>query len=1080
MADFKVYPDTDNILDRTPSKTQYERAYHGEKVLTQGSEINELETRQNDKRARVGGLTARDGDRIDGCDIITEDYDLGSYRLTDGRLYLRGDVRSIGEALLTGVSTLGDVQIGVRITEERITHVEDPDLLGQYADALSAGEPGAERVKYTLTWGWSGDGIDGILYAVYSLNNGYAINQAPPPSLTGTNAQIARYDYGAHENYIDEGCFVTALGKTGDEQFFSVGEGIANVLGLKWTRLMARRYAETEAPEIETVDAEPHVWDDVAGSYAFEVNHPPINGVISVVITKEHTETITRGGVANTADTLSKTGVTKIVTVDQGGTHYDITTDYLHDGDDIDWSPGGAEPATSSSYDITYEYLEAQAIDSATDTEITVSGGVDGGAVIASYSFKLPRVDRICFDQTGNIVYIKGISAREQPQPPVTPRVLLSLCEVHNDWYGTPVIKNNGIRNYSFAQIDAIYNRVVDLLDLTALERLKSDISAREPTAKHKVFVDPFTSDDYRDAGEAQDAAVFDETCQIAIDPAFHAVALPLPVSLDFSDEVIVNQEFSTDCSKINPYQVFLPLPLTLTISPSEDFWEQAATTWLSPITRVFGQGSLSRVTHTDIHETIASRSAVFLRQIPISFEVGNLGNGENLTTLTFDGVDVNPGGLSGDVNGQISNNFTIPANVTAGIKEVRAIGATGSSASARFEGRGTLTTTTRVRVSVITRWEPPVVIPAIPIEAGAVIPPPADGEWFDGGGNGAGDEGADPLAQTFMLQENRHISAIDVQFCTVGDTSKPVIVEIVEVANGVPTRNVVAQSEVDMTGVVIDVWHKISFVIPVFIPAGVDYAFVFRTDDADHAVSTAQRGGFDQALQKWVGAQPYTVGVLLASSNARTWTPRQDHDLTMRIYGAIFSPVTKTVDLGTIAVTSMSDLILAANVYLPTDQAQLRFQITPDGESAQLIENNQNLERSSFFTGNVKLEAVITGSAKISPVLSRDILAIPGSMRATGTYVSRVFDMGTAIRQDVRLKTKLPTGSVMTVEVDKNDDVWTAVSFSEAEALPDGRLDQLFTEDPFTAATGGRLKITLTGTPAARPAVADLRSYSI
>lgn len=1070
MPDFKVFPDTHpDVLDRAPQKSEFERPYFREGALTQASELNEFITQQDDKRTRVGNMVAQDGDRIEGCEIIPLDIVAGNYQLTAGKIYVLGDVRTIEEATLNGVTVVGDVQIGVRIVESIITHVEDPDLLGQHPGIPSEGEPGAIRVKYALAWGWSGDGESGALYAVYNLRNGGVIDQAPPPNLTGVNAQIAAYDYGAHENYIDEGCVVVALGLSGSDQIFSIGEGIANILGHKRYRTISTRHAETEAPDLETIAAEPQTYVDDSGSCVIEVNHAPINGVSSIVITKEHTETIARGGVANTADLLSMSGVTKIKTVVQGGTNYDETADWVLDGDEIDWSPAGDEPATSSSYDVNYEYLVAVTPDLVTKTHITVSGGVDGGLALVNYSFKLPRVDRICIDRSGYIVYINGISAREQPQPPITPDVLLSLCEVCNDWLGVPTIDNNGIRNYPYWQIDRLWNKMVDTVDLMSLERLRRDINSHAPTAKHEVFVDPFTSDRYRDNGVTNDAAVFDGTCQIAIDPAFEMINLPADVTLDFTDEIIIRQDFVTGCKKVNEYQAFSPVPITIQLTPSQDFWEETNQSWLSPITRVFGQGSQSRVTGAQVLESTATRQATFLRQIPIAFEISNLGVGETLDILTFDGISVDPGGLVGDLNGKINASFDIPANVTTGIKEVKATTGSGAAGSARFEGRGIITDVNRQRITDITRWNVPVAV-----EAGGGF---GAGDAF---GGGFGGDAPDPASQQFMFDEDRHVSGIDVKFCTIGDISKPVICEIVTVENGDPTRNVIAQTEVDMAAVISGAWHKFEFALPVFIPSGVLYAFVFKTDDATHSLSVATRGEYDAAKKEWVAAQPYTIGVFSSSSNAITWTHHQDTDLTMRVYGAVFDPTTKVVDLGTFAVADMSDLITTANVFLPTDQAQLRFRATAGTEPPQLIESGQNWERQSFFTGDLKLEAVLTGSTKISPVLSRDILAVPGTMRATGTYVSRLFSMGTAVRQDVRVKTKLPTGSSLTVEIDKGDNVWSEVTLAETEALANGDIDRRYTEDPWTAALGGRVKLTLTGTPASRPALFDLRSFSI
>ncbi len=292
---------------------------------------------------------------------------------------------------------------------------------------------------------------------------------------------------------------------------------------------------------------------------------------------------------------------------------------------------------------------------------------------------------------------------------------------------------------------------------------LKRDISAREPTAKHQVFVDPFTDDRYRDAGEARTAAIFDGTCQIAIDPAFKQIALDGPETLDYTDEVIVRQEFATACQKVNPYQVFSPLPLAVTLTPAEDFWEETNDIWLSPITRVFGSGNRSRVSSSQVLQSIQERAAAYLRQIAVAFQIGNLGEGETVDAVTFDGIDVDPGGLVGDVHGNAGGSFVIPANVTTGIKEFRVVGGSGNTGTARFEGRGIITDIIRQQVTEITRWQ---------------------------------QNKSDPLAQTFTLDQNRHISGIEVKFCSIGDATKPVICQIVAVDNGTPTSQIIAQPQ--------------------------------------------------------------------------------------------------------------------------------------------------------------------------------------------------------------------------------------------------------------------------------------------
>jgi hypothetical protein len=1045
---FDAYPD---IIDRSTEKPHFERPWLREGVIGQAGEINEAISQIDARKTRIGNLVASNGDRIEGAAIVAGAP--GTFLMTAGKVYVNGDVRDVAQATLTAVPMTADAVIGVRVVSSLITHENDPDLLGLVPDTESEGEPGAVRETLSVAWGHDADAIAGDLVAVYFLRDGQIVDQAPPPELSGVAAQIARYDYGAHENYIDEGCRVDALGLDSGDQVFMIAEGIANILGFKRYRNTATHFSYPETPQIAEIPVEVHTYTDNAGSCVVPLNHTPINAIQTVLVTKSFTETIIRGNPSNGADLLTKTGVTRITNVVQGGTTYVENTSWVRAGDTISWAAGGPEPAVASSYNVTYEYLAIVTPTAITHTSITVAGGVNGGVVQVEYSFKLPRIDQICMNQLGEIVYLEGISAREQPQPPTTPYSLLALAEVRNDWFGTPTVVNNGIRNYPYWQIDRMWNRLVDLLDLMGLERLARDINAREPTAKHEVFVDPFASDRYRDAGESQTAAVFDGTCQLAIDPTFIDLSRPAATMLDYTQEPIIRQELVTGCMKVNPYQVFLPIPLTIKITPSEDFWSIRSETWLSPQTQVFGTGSQSRIVSDLVVTSEATRAAEFLRTIQIEVEIGGLVEDEPVTVLTFSGIDVNPGGLAGNGQGKATGVFTIPANIATGVHAVYAEASGGRSATGRFEGRGIITDIVRQRVTEIQRWEDP---------------PPQQRR------------NVDPLAQTFMLTENRHIASIDVKFCAVGDREKPVVCEIVTVENGIPTQDVIAQTEIDMQSVIVNTWSKFAFELPQFIPAGVEHAFVFKTDDADHALSFAKRGGYDAARQEIVGAQPYTVGVMLTSSNARTWTPHQDEDLTMKVNAAVFDPTTKTVDLGTFAVTDMSDVICIANMFLPTDQTRIRFKITPTAEDPQITENGQNWERSSYFTGQCKFEALLVGATKVSPILSRNILAIPGKLRSSGTYVSRKFAMGTAVRQDCRLKTKLPVGSSLTVDFDKADDTWVNGPLAETQILQNGDQDRRYTKTSWTAPTGGRVKITITGTPAARPALSDLRAYSI
>uniref|UniRef100_UPI00301868AC DUF4815 domain-containing protein n=1 Tax=Kaistia sp. MMO-174 TaxID=3081256 RepID=UPI00301868AC len=192
--------------------------------------------------------------------------------------------------------------------------------------------------------------------------------------------------------------------------------------------------------------------------------------------------------------------------------------------------------------------------------------------------------------------------------------------------------------------------RLIDLIDVVSMEKLKRSIDGKDPVAKRGIFVDPFVDDHYRDAGAAQTAAVFEGSCQLAIDPTLYSASLSAPVLLDWTEEVVIRQELATECVLVNPYQNFTPLPISLAITPSTDFWTETSTAFLSPQTQRFGSGNTSRTTVSTRVVDHREELVEFLRQIPVAFTVKGFGVGETLASLTFDGVDVTPAGpLVGD-----------------------------------------------------------------------------------------------------------------------------------------------------------------------------------------------------------------------------------------------------------------------------------------------------------------------------------------------------------------------------------------------------------------------------------------------
>ncbi|MDI6836123.1 MAG: hypothetical protein QMD99_10460, partial [Rhizobiaceae bacterium] len=470
------------------------------------------------------------------------------------------------------------------------------------------------------------------------------------------------------------------------------------------------------------------------------------------------------------------------------------------------------------------------------------------------------------------------------------------------------------------------------------------------------------------------------------------------------------------------------------------------------------GKGNKTRIRSTVTSETVKETAIAYLRQIPVAFRVSGLGAGEALASLSFDGINVNPGGIVANAEGIATGSFVIPAHVAAGTKTVRAAGAAGLSCDTTFIGEGRLETTRVRTTTVLERFST------------AVVRRPVRRE--------SSERDNDPQAQSFALQAGRFITSLDLRFCRIGNRAHPVDIDIVTMENGLPTQTAVATARISMYGVVANTWTRIRFDHPVYVPADTYVAFVVRTDDGEHSVSIANLGDFDAANQRWVSAQPYVIGDRFDGSNNYSWLVHPESDVTFRANAAVFGPASKTILLGTFAVTNLSDVLILADVILPEASCSVVFRVKI-GPTIYTVAADQTLELTSYFTGTVTVSAVLTGDARVSPVLSRDINIVFGSMKTSGRYVGLGFTMGDPVQLDIVFSGLLPSGSTVSVAADGNNDVWTPATLTTSVPIDDGFTEYTYRIPAHSAPDGGRVRIDITGTPAARPAVSDLRAFT-
>lgn len=392
---------------------------------------------------------------------------------------------------------------------------------------------------------------------------------------------------------------------------------------------------------------------------------------------------------------------------------------------------------------------------------------------------------------------------------------------------------------------------------------------------------------------------------------------------------------------------------------------------------------------------------------------------------------------LTANAAGKISGTFRVPANIPAGSKSVAFAGAGGAYGEAVFVGQGNLTTQTLRKVTNVTRWY-----------------------W-------------DPLAQTFSLEKAVQLAGVDLWF-TAKKTE--VRVQIREVSSGVPTRVILAEKILAPKDIVATGGGhtRVLFPAPVSLDAGAEYAVVVLCDDADTKLAIAEMGKYDKTRQQWVTSQPYTVGVLLSSSNASTWTAHQDRDLAFRLLQAKFGEELE-LDMGGVEVKEATDVLLYGLSEIPSAQCRVEYTLAlPDGTS-QTVDEGQALFLSVPATGTVAVTARLTGDAASSPVLYPGAQLLAGAVKLSADYYTRSIVAAGAAKMSLIYDAVIPSGASVTPEVQIDGGEWESLSASGTTAGDNNVVEFRFARE-LSGANLVKARLTLRGTSQSRPVVRNIR----
>jgi hypothetical protein len=335
-----------------------------------------------------------------------------------------------------------------------------------------------------------------------------------------------------------------------------------------------------------------------------------------------------------------------------------------------------------------------------------------------------------------------------------------------------------------------------------------------------------------------------------------------------------------------------------------------------------------------------------------------------------------------------------------------------------------------------------------------------------------------DPLAQTFLLLEERFATSVELFFATKdvdsqGYRAKPVTVQLRNVVNGYPGTTVLASKVLEASAVRVsqkgDAGTKFVFPDPVLLQANVEYAIVVLTGSSQYRAFVAKMSAKDLVSGNPVARQPYDVGVLFSSSNATAWTAHQYTDLKFRLYAAEFRQTESRVHFGAMTLAEAASQLLLSTSQVVPQGSNLQWQWSSDGAHWYAL-NDTGVTALGAPTRHIQVRALLTGTKKSSPVVQTEAVgAVALSYKPRGTYVTKEwFANDPFTKVTMYLDAHRPSGTAISAEFSVNGGAWQ--SFPEGTQVQQlGLYTQYKYEATVAASTSVRIRINQSNSESSR-----------
>lgn len=1104
-----------NLYDSTKNYT--ELLFRAGKVL-QSKELNEMQSMLKNQIKNVGDTILSDGDIIEGCQLVIDGTNV---TVTAGKVYLNGNVREIPITNLT-ITGSGTEVIGVKLISEVVTPDDDEELREVASGYDNYNQDGAYRLKEHVSIVLN-DSEASILFTLVdgqqlSINTSEDLTQ-----LDKMNATLARRTYDESGNYKVSGLkLVDKQSFDSNKIYISLEPGKAYVKGYEVTKATPTTLGLNKTSVLRTIENEPKTFR--TGTTRYVLNNEYVNAINKVVGIVQSTQNITRGSIVGGIDYLPLSPVVEIIKVSQGGTTYNLGTDFQLLNDGIDWSIGSQAPDPGSSYSVTWTYNKTMKKD--TDYVLYTSGNngyiefksngdkpVSGTTVLVNYDFTLCRRDTISLDKDGKVIITEGQSdiLRTVESPSVGEGEVLVLGSVllkpnTND----VIIINNNTQTIPMLDLYKMLDRISALEYNQSITDLDNEAAAGEnATELIGVFTDGFIGLTKADVYHSEWTASIDLDeqeltlpCQTSVsnltidrDTNFKAGTFNRLLTAPYSEIVLLSQPLATGNLRINSYNAFPKRP-AVKLTPSVDNWidektvtiqgtnttrsvtlrrwwyhkneswaQQEKALWqsygLADGGESLGWSNTTVTTQKSVVESVLDTAIMYMRQRTVNVTLQNLPANQDNIMATFDGTQIKLTGTT------VSYTGTTAGSLKADSKGI---------------ARGYFTipakTLCGTRELKVYAANTPSLTGSATYTANGRTRTTTRKVWTETVRLGA----SDPLAQSFQFEMDQYLTGVGIYF-NDKDTVEPITIQVRNMVNGYPGTTVYAEKVVYPSEITVsstsNVETKVLFDDPVYCTAGEQYCFTILSNSDVDSVWIAETTKSDVISKTQVVKNPYLNGTLFSSSNALTWTAHQSSDMKFKLYGAKFE-TSGSVTFNVVKNTNYDRLMVMSEESIPSGcSISWKYQVN-NGEWMP-IETYDDRDLSETAE-NVRVKVDIVGNTYTSPAIALDSLILVGfKNELSSTYISKnvsVPDGYNSVKIVVDLHLPANTNVNMYFASDTRGEDWQAITSSSSEQKSSEFKTYTFEKKLEATAKNYRCKLVLTTTDqTSRPRAQNLRS---